>query len=235
METTTVEESYEARMAREKEEERARNEKTKSLIGRISEILGFTLEKEKNDDWSYVSINATKGEESIHFASGSYHMKDRIRVSGDFPKTEKGERVDPYRYGEKRHEITVSALKSAEQIAKEILDKFGSFKGMANQPLEKFLQFKGLGDVKIIRIAAAFEIARRIVNQSNDYAGKCAENLQLIKGGAPTEEELKDSALRVEEGPIYGEIRVRAEEATVELRSVPVETAEKIMRLIEKN
>lgn len=53
--------------------------------------------------------------------------------------------------------------KSAEQIAKEILDKFSSFKGMANQPLEKFLQFKGLGDVKIIRIAAAFEIARRIV------------------------------------------------------------------------
>ncbi len=55
--------------------------------------------------------------------------------------------------------------KSAEEVAKEILDKFGSFKGMANQPLEKFLQFKGLGDVKIIRIAAAFEIARRIVNQ----------------------------------------------------------------------
>ncbi len=54
--------------------------------------------------------------------------------------------------------------KSAEDIAKEILDKFGSFKGMANQPLEKFLEIKGLGDVKIIRIAAAFEIARRIVN-----------------------------------------------------------------------
>lgn len=36
---------------------------------------------------------------------------------------------------------------------------------MANQLLEKFLEIKGLGDVKIIRIAAAFEIARRIVNQ----------------------------------------------------------------------
>ncbi len=36
---------------------------------------------------------------------------------------------------------------------------------MANQPLEKFLEIKGLGDVKIIRIAAAFEISRRIVNQ----------------------------------------------------------------------
>ncbi|MFZ6017911.1 MAG: UPF0758 domain-containing protein [Nitrospirota bacterium] len=55
--------------------------------------------------------------------------------------------------------------KPAEQIAQEILNKFGSFKGMANQPLEKFLQFKGLGDVKIIRITAALEIARRIVNQ----------------------------------------------------------------------
>ena len=55
--------------------------------------------------------------------------------------------------------------KSAEEIANEILEKFGSFKGMANQPLEKFLEIKGLKDVKIIRIAAAFEIARRIVNQ----------------------------------------------------------------------
>jgi len=60
---------------------------------------------------------------------------------------------------------TGAKRKTAEEVAKEILDKFGSFKGMANQPLEKFLQIKGLGDVKIIRIAAAFEIARRIVNQ----------------------------------------------------------------------
>jgi DNA repair protein RadC len=55
--------------------------------------------------------------------------------------------------------------KSAENIADEIFSKYGSFKGMANQPLEKFLDIKGLGDVKIIRIAAAFEIARRIVNE----------------------------------------------------------------------
>ena len=53
--------------------------------------------------------------------------------------------------------------KSAEQIAKEILEKYGSFRGMFSQPLKRFLEIKGLGDVKIIRIAAAFEIARRIV------------------------------------------------------------------------
>ena len=52
----------------------------------------------------------------------------------------------------------------AEKIAEEVLVSFGSFKGMANQPLHKFLEIRGLGDVKIIRIAAAFEIARRTVN-----------------------------------------------------------------------
>lgn len=55
--------------------------------------------------------------------------------------------------------------KPAEKIAEEILAKFGSFKGMANQPFEKFLMIKGLADVKIIRIAATFEIARRIVKE----------------------------------------------------------------------
>ncbi len=55
--------------------------------------------------------------------------------------------------------------KPAEKIAEDIINKFGSFKGMANQPLEKFLEIKGLADVKIIKLAAAFEIARRIVNE----------------------------------------------------------------------
>lgn len=55
--------------------------------------------------------------------------------------------------------------KPAEKIADEIIQRFGSFKGMANQPLSKFLELKGVGDVKAIRIAAAFEIARRIVNE----------------------------------------------------------------------
>lgn len=55
--------------------------------------------------------------------------------------------------------------KPAEKIAEEILEKFGSLEGLANQPLEKFLEIKGFSDVKIIRIAAAFELAHRLVNQ----------------------------------------------------------------------
>jgi len=59
--------------------------------------------------------------------------------------------------------------KSAEKIAEEILDKYGSISKMANQPLESFLEFKGLSDVKIIRIAAAFEIARRLTEEILKY------------------------------------------------------------------
>jgi len=55
--------------------------------------------------------------------------------------------------------------KSAEAIANEIISKFGSFRGLVDQPLPKLLEIKGLGDVKIIRIAASFEIARRIANK----------------------------------------------------------------------
>ncbi len=56
--------------------------------------------------------------------------------------------------------------RSAESIAHEILGRFGSLGGLANLPLERLLDFKGLGDVKILRIAAAFEIARRAAAES---------------------------------------------------------------------
>ena len=55
--------------------------------------------------------------------------------------------------------------KPALAIAQELLEKYGSLKGMAHQPLERFLEIKGLADVKIIRIAAALELARRLIKE----------------------------------------------------------------------
>ena len=55
--------------------------------------------------------------------------------------------------------------KPAEKIAEEILERFGSLEGLANQPLEKLLVIKGISDVRIIRIAAAFELARRLTGK----------------------------------------------------------------------
>jgi len=55
--------------------------------------------------------------------------------------------------------------KSAEKIAEEILNKYDSFRGLADQPFENLYKIKGLKKVKVIRIAGAFEIARRIVQE----------------------------------------------------------------------
>jgi DNA repair protein RadC len=56
----------------------------------------------------------------------------------------------------------------AEKIAEEILQRFGSLRGLANQPLERLLDIKGLSDVKIIRIAAAYELARRLMGSGGE-------------------------------------------------------------------
>ena len=52
--------------------------------------------------------------------------------------------------------------KPALTMAEEIIQRYDSLEGLANLPLERLLEFKGLADVKIIRIAAALEIARRV-------------------------------------------------------------------------
>jgi len=57
--------------------------------------------------------------------------------------------------------------RSAQEIADEIMGEYGSLAGMSNVPLEAFLRFKGLSDVKIIRIAAALEIARRLSREAS--------------------------------------------------------------------
>ncbi len=57
----------------------------------------------------------------------------------------------------------------AETIAAEILERFGSLEGLADQPLERLLDIKGLSDVKIIRLAAAFELALRLARKTTRH------------------------------------------------------------------
>ena len=58
--------------------------------------------------------------------------------------------------------------KSAEEIAEEVLEKYGSLRELVNQPLEDLLNIKGLSHVKVHRIAAAFELARRVTEEEEN-------------------------------------------------------------------
>ena len=55
--------------------------------------------------------------------------------------------------------------KSAMDIADDIFKRFQSYRGMAGQPIEEYKKIKGLKTVKIARIMATFEIAKRIVDE----------------------------------------------------------------------
>lgn len=55
--------------------------------------------------------------------------------------------------------------RSALDLSEELLRRFDSFRGMAGRSLEEFMEIKGLKGTKVITIAAAFEIARRVVEQ----------------------------------------------------------------------
>lgn len=52
--------------------------------------------------------------------------------------------------------------KSAMDIAEELLQKYISLYGLTGKNLAELAEIKGLGQVKLVRLAAAYEIARRI-------------------------------------------------------------------------
>jgi len=66
-------------------------------------------------------------------------------------------------------------LTGSLDIGMAIIRRYGSLWGMAKHPLEEFLAIPGLGDARILRIAAAFEIARRCAKHAicpNPAAGR---------------------------------------------------------------
>ncbi len=52
----------------------------------------------------------------------------------------------------------------AKKIAQDLLVRFGSLEGLYGQDMGLFKEIQGLGSVKIIRITAALEIAKRIAH-----------------------------------------------------------------------
>ncbi len=89
-----------------------------------------------------------------------------------------------FRFGE--HNLTDSELlailfcsgikqKSALDLAREVIQRFRTFRNMAHTDLSHWRGFKGLGSVKLSRIRAAIEIGRRLAEE------KMTQRRQRIK------------------------------------------------------
>jgi DNA repair protein RadC len=53
--------------------------------------------------------------------------------------------------------------RTAQDIARDLLNEYYSIPGLMGKKLTDLAKIKGLKDVKVVRIAAAFEIARRVI------------------------------------------------------------------------
>ncbi len=62
----------------------------------------------------------------------------------------------------------------AEKFAENILKKFGSLERLGGLSLERLYEIKGMGDTKIIRLAAALELARRVALAASDAEKEAA-------------------------------------------------------------
>jgi DNA repair protein RadC len=53
----------------------------------------------------------------------------------------------------------------AERIASDLLERYGTLAGLMGRPLSEIAGIRGLGPVKAIRVAAAYELTRRILRE----------------------------------------------------------------------
>lgn len=63
------------------------------------------------------------------------------------------------------------AGRTATEIAREILDRYGHIGRLAGKSLRELMEIKGLKAVKVTRLAAVFEISRRLLKhiEREDY------------------------------------------------------------------
>jgi DNA repair protein RadC len=58
---------------------------------------------------------------------------------------------------------------SAEDVARDILAKYGTLAALMDKPLAELAAIRGIGPVKAIRLAAAYELAARLIHHLEQY------------------------------------------------------------------
>ena len=87
---------------------------------------------------------------------------------------------------------------SAIDLARQIIDKFGTFRNMSHMDMREWKEFKGLGPAKIAQLQAALEIGRRFrENEVLSVKQKIASARDIVTIIMPQMRDLKTEVFKV--------------------------------------
>lgn len=87
---------------------------------------------------------------------------------------------------------------TALDLARKIMDKFGSFRNMSHTSINRFKEIKGLGKAKISQIKAAIEIGRRLTEEEiKEKKVKITSPSEVVKFIMPRLRDLKKEVFKV--------------------------------------
>jgi len=87
---------------------------------------------------------------------------------------------------------------SAIDLARQIIEKFGTFRNMSHTDMREWKEFKGLGPAKIAQIQAALEIGRRFrEDEVLSARQKIASAQDVVAVIAPQMRDLKTEVFKV--------------------------------------
>jgi len=86
---------------------------------------------------------------------------------------------------------------SAVDLARRILNKFGSLRNLAHTDLSSWQEFKGIGRTKLARIRVAIEIGRRLITEERKVEGKASSPGRVAEFMMPRLRDLKKEVFKV--------------------------------------
>ena len=213
-----------------REAEKERDAEVRAKLVKVAEILKQPVKKE-DDEYNRYDCRVSTPDLFLTFSAG--YGDKRVHVSGNYPKNADGGYIGDVWYTTEEREtrkakgltdtnygkvecprITISADKTAEQIAKDIQRRF-------------------IPDYQDYR--------RRVqerIDATNDYESTTAKSLETLKGSQLTDYEKKEHkfygyAKKNSEGFRY-EVKASRKEVDVELHNLTVEQAEQVLAVVLK-
>ncbi len=179
----------------------------KVIIEQVISLIGFEVDTTKeNINYFDSRVYAKKDKEEIIIAID----RDKLSVYGLFPYGPEGEIF----FHEERPRISVSSTKTPERIASDIQKRF-------------------LPDYRKL----FSKIEEKIEERTNNLNIQ-EKNLVMLKGSKLDENEKRSKCLSIysfiKELDGYGDIRGGKHKCDIDLRSIPYETAQKIIEILRK-